>query len=404
MWKAHTKSRFGCKECKRRRIKCDEARPICVQCSKVRRQCLYLDTGTPWPSPSPSSSTADQHASRDLNSQPEEEQEEQASEPQHSSTSSSSDIQNPQENHLDDRYSLVHFELLQHFRVCLGEILWSVQPELQRMIELAIRDAVTTPYLMDELLAFSAAHKSTLPGDRQSFFASEAKRLQTRASSQFNSAVANVPDDDGWIPTFTFSTLLGQHVLFDTLSSREDLSTVLTKFTRCLGLNRGVRVIASRSWLKVQEQLQLQTRVPSELLHTNEVSTSTSGTMLDSLVARLDKSKLRRSSVEVCRHAISVLQYLFNDSQSSDPRDGQRFIAVQIWPVRVLEEYACLLDQRCPEALVILAYYAVLLHRAKDYWVVGGSGKFLIQSISNYLGGYWADWLDWPNRMLQSSE
>lgn len=197
--------------------------------------------------PSPSSSTADQHASPDLNSQPEEEQEEQASEPQHSSTSSPSDIQNPQENHLDDRYSLVHFELLQHFRVCLGEILWSVQPELQRMIELAIRDAVTTPYLMDELLAFSAAHKSTLPGDRQSFFASEAKRLQTRASSQFNSAVANVPDGDDWIPTFTFSTLLGQHVLFDTLSSREDLSTVLTKLTRCLGLNRRVRVIASRS-------------------------------------------------------------------------------------------------------------------------------------------------------------
>lgn len=33
----NTKSRKGCSECKRKRVKCDEAKPVCTRCSKSRR-------------------------------------------------------------------------------------------------------------------------------------------------------------------------------------------------------------------------------------------------------------------------------------------------------------------------------------------------------------------------------
>lgn len=37
----HTKSRNGCTTCKRRRVKCDETRPVCKNCQHLRLECLY---------------------------------------------------------------------------------------------------------------------------------------------------------------------------------------------------------------------------------------------------------------------------------------------------------------------------------------------------------------------------
>ncbi|CCH62847.1 hypothetical protein TBLA_0I01890 [Henningerozyma blattae CBS 6284] len=35
-------SRNGCTECKKRRMKCDETKPICWQCSRLNRSCIYI--------------------------------------------------------------------------------------------------------------------------------------------------------------------------------------------------------------------------------------------------------------------------------------------------------------------------------------------------------------------------
>ncbi|RCK60928.1 Lysine biosynthesis regulatory protein LYS14 [Candida viswanathii] len=38
-------SKYGCKECKRRKIKCDEGKPFCWQCVRLRKQCAYPEPG-----------------------------------------------------------------------------------------------------------------------------------------------------------------------------------------------------------------------------------------------------------------------------------------------------------------------------------------------------------------------
>ena len=35
-------SRNGCKECKRRKLKCDEGKPECWQCSHLGKSCIYV--------------------------------------------------------------------------------------------------------------------------------------------------------------------------------------------------------------------------------------------------------------------------------------------------------------------------------------------------------------------------
>ena len=39
--RTHTKSRSGCTRCKRRHIRCDESRPICLNCSIANLDCEY---------------------------------------------------------------------------------------------------------------------------------------------------------------------------------------------------------------------------------------------------------------------------------------------------------------------------------------------------------------------------
>ncbi|KAL4947820.1 hypothetical protein BDW69DRAFT_203990 [Aspergillus filifer] len=43
----HRKSRNGCAECKRRRIKCDEIKPSCSRCILTMQKCIYASTSPP---------------------------------------------------------------------------------------------------------------------------------------------------------------------------------------------------------------------------------------------------------------------------------------------------------------------------------------------------------------------
>ncbi|KAL2802485.1 hypothetical protein BJX63DRAFT_113919 [Aspergillus granulosus] len=44
--RSHTKSRFGCRTCKRRHIRCDETFPQCRNCTKHNCRCDYMDVAT----------------------------------------------------------------------------------------------------------------------------------------------------------------------------------------------------------------------------------------------------------------------------------------------------------------------------------------------------------------------
>ena len=72
------------------------------------------------------------------------------------------------------------------------------------------------------------------------------------------------------------------------------------------------------------------------------------------------------------------------------------------WPVRVPSRYIDLVEQRRPEALVILSHYAAMIHEAPYYWVLGeGSGRYIIESIGKQLGPFWLEWLAWPFEALR---
>ncbi len=57
----------------------------------------------------------------------------------------------------------------------------------------------------------------------------------------------------------------------------------------------------------------------------------------------------------------TYLQEMF-DASSKDPSANARISYVVAWPITAPPEFVDMIKQRRPEAMVILAYWAVLLH------------------------------------------
>ena len=315
--------------------------------------------------------------------------------------------ENPQCGVFDERYSLLHLELLHHFQTDFVKTLDLDHLEFQPVVQMTIKEAFATPFLMDELLALSAAHKAALPdGQRREYYRTEATRLQTRALAQFNDVQATLSGENR-MAVFLFSTFLGQHVLHDTLQEASchaagDIEPLLNKLGQCLNIHHGIAQIAGQSWEE------LVARVPVFGAHKarcQEVTDEANepGSECYPLMQLIKRSYLDQPGRDACSLAVERLQQLISTRQAyyrTTGTSGPLIRFVQEWLVRAPQSYVYLVIEKRPEALAILAHYLALLHQARDCWVVGDAGVLIVQSISEHLGTDWAEWLAWPNQMV----
>jgi hypothetical protein len=245
-------------------------------------------------------------------------------------------------------------------------------------------------------LALSALHLSTLYPDEKEFYQNQAAGLQTQALSIFNSSQPTV-DPSNCASMLLFSSFISMHVFFNAATSAGHHSEFLDKFITYLHVHRGVRIIMSGSW-----HLILQSEIASIIPDIPETEPQSSERECDILGKLFDSTDLNQASIDTCRSAIDHLQWVYDlDRAKPDLKTGVHMVFA--WPVLVSAEYTNLLSKRNPEALIILAYYAVLLHLRRGVWIVGDTGRALIQSISTLLGTYWEPWLAWPNSTIATT-
>lgn len=70
------------------------------------------------------------------------------------------------------------------------------------------------------------------------------------------------------------------------------------------------------------------------------------------------------------------------------------------WLSQISYTFVLLLKEKVSEALIVLAYYAVLLHYHDSYWYFEGWGKHLVRVISEIIGPVWTVHLEWPMKMV----
>ena len=174
----------------------------------------------------------------------------------------------------------------------------------------------------------------------------------------------------------------------------------MDRFTHCLGVYRGVLTVVDQC-RDLLHETDLGPRLKlSQVLMQPGVA---SGSECDALRDLVNVGDIASSSQNAYREAILHLQQVF-DVQHTASGNQKRMPMVFVWPALVSSDYVDLLRQRQPEALVILAHYAVLLHRSRDLWLIGEGGKFLIESICGSLGSKWQEWLSFPKAAIREDQ
>lgn len=174
--RTHTKSRLGCLACKKRRIKCDEVTPACGQCRDKGVDCVYSQRP-----PIAAETTREEVTSGSHSRSSPSEQQRETTAPQPTTRSAPAPDQPPAEPisnedakicvlaHLERTNVLVNSPSAVYQSQHITRILdhwtdghpasWAGSPECQRVLQTwALTLAVTNPFLLHGILAFSASH------------------------------------------------------------------------------------------------------------------------------------------------------------------------------------------------------------------------------------------------------
>lgn len=371
----HRKSRNGCLVCKQRRVKCDERRPICSNCATRDRPCAY---------------------SRPLKIL--DPRQEDASTPRSSTNSNTWSDEGGTSTR--SPFSEIHMVLLHHAETQFSRFM-VLECAAQPILDLAVESAFASPFLLNQLLALSALHLSTQvqQSDRRSYYHNHATELQTRALSLFNDAKEGVSEDN-YIPSFLFATLLGIHVLRDTLINQDQgLGNFVSTFVSYARLHRGVRAVTNKYWHKLQEsELKPLLYMSDRFSEIEKIARGTDTRDLHDFFA--SNSDIGSASVGICLEALDWVQRIVDIAEREPTRPDVGLHAVMAWPLIISDEYIDALYRCRPEAIVVLAYYAAVLHRQRSFWVFENTGSSLVRLIASHLGAFWTDALAWPFRVL----
>lgn len=270
--------------------------------------------------------------------------------------------------------------------------------------EAIFNSAVSAPYLMHELLAFSALHLSTvqaIEADKTRYLR-QAAELQTRALTLFNEVRPDVRIEN-CMALFVFSSMIGMHALFDAVASYTDFSTFLSNVAHYLRLHRGVSAITHQSW-SVLSRSEIR-YITDSIMTADELYRQHLGDMeneCDKLanLVRMSTDKLGPGPHQACQEATQALHWVFGVRRTISKLCPTHITLA--WPVRLSAEFIELLEQRQPISLIILAHWAVLLHVDRDFWVFGNAGQHMIKALLAYLGSYWDEWLELPRSILNT--
>ncbi|KAI1120432.1 hypothetical protein F5Y10DRAFT_126866 [Nemania abortiva] len=393
--RTYYKSKKGCQQCKQRHVKCDEQRPSCLQCSMTARSCSYVYVRSNDDHVSACASSLASLVGRPLESCL-------AAQSEIRSPASPLDLatqEGPQQV-----FDLSHLALLHHVETDLikapNSHFVADEEDARNLLRMIVTSALSAPYLMDAVLAFAALHLSVLASDftMQHHYRHQAVQLQTRALALYNAACPEITDQN-CTALFLYSAFIGLHALHDTVTSRTDLLELLDRFIQFAGLYHGVATVTSRAWHILRDS-GLSSIV--NLIDAADQVEQPSESICDNLTGLLMTAadRLRPSSFQACSNAVQSLRWIFNRRTVLPDPIGRDIVLA--WPVRISAEYLQLLRERQPEALVIMAYWAVLLHYERDFWVFGQGGRVLIEAVSNYLGAYWDRWMALPREIINA--
>ncbi|KAK2877219.1 hypothetical protein FQN49_001343 [Arthroderma sp. PD_2] len=450
--RSHRKSRMGCYQCKRRRIKCDEAPAPCGNCRKHNvLDCQfpnqppnpYYAAFVPLPTTQPASTSGSPAPTTAANPPPTLPTKPPSTTSEHPpinppaattpsqlppittppqlpaiSTLSQGPIGSSSppwvpgvERHgifssVPDRgqdqnksLNLDDLELLHHYTTKTYQTLSNNNEHEDIWKNIIPAEAIKHPFLMHGLLALAALHliECSDPDDEGSHrrYSALASKHQNLALAAFRPQLNNITPSN-CNAVFAFSSLIAALAF---AFSRNDRNThsgdPVEQAIQDFFLFRGVDKVLHTQWTRiVKGKLGALVRRPSDPSSAHPLSKDVIDN-LDYLHGCNGDGAAHIPSEEkgIYNHAIRELRMSFERSPSS-------WEGVFRWPMVVPESYLGLLHLRKPMALVILAHYCVILSRLDLCWWSEGWSRHLFEAIYKSLHPSWRQLVEWPMQMI----
>ncbi|KAH7008932.1 hypothetical protein EDB80DRAFT_763969 [Ilyonectria destructans] len=423
--KPHRKSRTGCVDCRRRRVKCDEERPACRACSRRDIDCQYSIEAQ-------ATVTLNHHAAND-------EQEDQRSPCGSASASNhtvplgppaprSASVETPAtvSTSLSDAvevfptssesFSLNDLGLLHHWTVCTSVDIFRAPDTNDIWQTFFPQIGLQYPFVIHAILGLAALHVGHIDGSKRTASITEATNHHNQALYGFQNAINCVSQENSealltWsllnvLYVFAISNPL-HNIQYDASPhSRTDrllgvewipmmrgIDAVLQPTHNYLHFGRFSMIMSVGNWFELDPKQECSDSEDGHFCRTREAwKSSNDGDTYDEVLHMLRKCRLYSRQFR-SMDAKDLEQWGYNRSWSAP------LMFIHFAP----ESYFTLLHQRQPPALVLFAFFGALLHGINDYWFLEGWGKAIVEVIRDLLGSYWKPWISWPLQIVGTS-
>ncbi|KAJ4024624.1 hypothetical protein NW752_003188 [Fusarium irregulare] len=216
-----------------------------------------------------------------------------------------------------------------------------------------------------------------------------ATHLRRRALRGFNQHIDDNSETNS-TSQFFFASLLALHYLAETVTDLGDrnFAVSLDCTLNYFRLHRGARIMGERANASFSTSPVAQWMIDASREGLEEAKTNSQGYTI--LTSMLEISELNEDSRKACGEAVDALNFV---KRKVGGPNGWGVHSMMAWSNLIPWRFLTLLEKYIPEALVILAHYAVLMHRFRTFWCFNDLGKRLVDGISGALAGYWASWL-----------
>ncbi|KAJ5814531.1 hypothetical protein N7474_006308 [Penicillium riverlandense] len=379
--RAHTKSRKGCDQCKRRRVKCDERGPPCSNCTAREIDCTYLRAP-----PQRAGSHPAHHVGPSPSVQP--------------VTTLQPAVPRPSVS-LPATSSVRDLELMHKFSTETYESLCTTDNE-DRVWKIDVpRQALQYDFLMNGILALAALHiASTTPPPGSLAYIDTALEYHNLTFAPFRAAVTNItPLNCEAVLAQAVITIVIGIALPQLTADRNESQGMTENIVVVFELLQGVKNIFTigKPWIK----LNLFTRGtgnwngdPIELESAAQVAFERLASLNDETLENTDpeQHQINKKVIDSLRYSVSM----FNDTASP--------AHVLAWLAAVNKDFLDNVRRRQPLPLLILMHWGVLLGELDGQrWWARNSGRALVSELLKVvspINSQWQDALTWPQHKM----
>lgn len=255
---------------------------------------------------------------------------------------------------------------------------------------LVTEEALTQPFLMHGILALSALHLARTKGDSRAAYIGAAVAHQNQALALFRERLDDI-DSSNAKAMFALSSIVAVYAFgFPQSPDSGDPRTCVDDLYRVLVLSRGVQQVISKASSSLQESsfrplLQFDDYTP--------YLPDSARSAIERLREANHDCGARDSTHDTTSHGLAIDKLA---EELSAVYGGLNSITVAgRWAIRLKPHYVDSLRERKPLALVILAYYCVLLHHLRQNWCLAEWGARVATAIWILLDEQWRALAHW---------